>query len=159
MYVLGPCGSLQRALCEAGSFSCCLNTHRCFQSEILRLYFPTWNPGLCGLPRSQDVPPSLSEFDCRITHSASHCLAPPSFSCPLAERPLPWLPVSTSPISLDKCFFFNSLVVGFPYDQFSGSSGYFLFLNLLLSFFWFCEEAQCVDLRLHLGGKSRVVLY
>ena len=34
---------------------------------------------------------------------------------------------------------------------FSVSSGCFLFLNLLLSFFWFCEEARCVFLCLHLG--------
>ena len=37
--------------------------------------------------------------------------------------------------------------------QFSVSSGCFLFLNLLLSLFWLCEEAQCVYLRLHLGWK------
>ena len=34
---------------------------------------------------------------------------------------------------------------------FSVSSGCFLYLNLLLSFFWLCEEAQCVYLRLRLG--------
>ena len=34
---------------------------------------------------------------------------------------------------------------------FSGSSGCVLFLNLLLSFFWLCEESQCVYLHLHLG--------
>ena len=28
--------------------------------------------------------------------------------------------------------------------QFSGSFRYFLFLNLLLSFFWLCEEAKCI---------------
>ena len=28
--------------------------------------------------------------------------------------------------------------------QFSDSSGCFLFLNLLLSFFWLCEEAKCI---------------
>ena len=37
--------------------------------------------------------------------------------------------------------------------QFSVSPGYFLFLNLLLSFFWLWEEAQCVYLRLPLGQK------
>ena len=35
--------------------------------------------------------------------------------------------------------------------QFSASSGCFLFLNLLLTFFWLCKEAQCVYLHLHLG--------
>ena len=30
--------------CESGSFSCHLNPHRCFQSEVLRLYFPALDP-------------------------------------------------------------------------------------------------------------------
>ena len=30
--------------------------------------------------------------------------------------------------------------------DFSVSSGCFLFLNLLLSFIWLCEEAQCVSI-------------
>ena len=38
--------------------------------------------------------------------------------------------------------------------QFSGSSGYFLFLNLLLSFFWLCKEAKYIYLCLHLGRNS-----
>ena len=37
--------------------------------------------------------------------------------------------------------------------QFSGSSGCFLCLNLLFSFFWLCEEAQCIYLCLLLGQK------
>ena len=28
--------------------------------------------------------------------------------------------------------------------------------KLLLSFFWLCEEAQCVYLRLHLGRKNKI---
>ena len=36
---------------------------------------------------------------------------------------------------------------------FSVSSGCFLFLNVLLSFFGLCEEAQCIYLCLHLGRK------
>ena len=38
---------------------------------------------------------------------------------------------------------------------FSGSSGCILVLNLLLSFFWLCEEANCIYLHLHLGRKSK----
>ena len=34
--------------------------------------------------------------------------------------------------------------------QFSGSSGWFLFLNWLLSFFWLCEEVKRIYLHLHL---------
>ena len=51
--------------------------------------------------------------------------------------------VSTPPTSLNECFF-NSLVVRLHTVQFSGSSGCFLFLKLLLFFFWLCEEAQCI---------------
>ena len=35
--------------------------------------------------------------------------------------------------------------------QFSVNYGCFPFLNLLLTFFWLCKEAQCVYLHLHLG--------
>ena len=57
-------------------------------------------------------------------------------SCP------PHLPVSASPTSLNVCSFFNLWLSYFRIVQFSGSSGYFLFLNLL-SFFWLCKEAKC----------------
>ena len=39
--------------------------------------------------------------------------------------------------------------------QFSVSSGCFIVFKLLLSFFWLCEEAQCVYLCLHLGQNSK----
>ena len=38
--------------------------------------------------------------------------------------------------------------------QLSGSSHYFLFLNLLLSYLWLCREAKSIYLRLQLGRKS-----
>ena len=38
--------------------------------------------------------------------------------------------------------------------RFSVTSGCFLFLNLLLSLFWLCEEAKYIYLCLHLGQKS-----
>ena len=41
--------------------------------------------------------------------------------------------------SLNECFFFNFLVVRLHTVRFFGSSGYFCFLNLLLSFSWLCE--------------------
>ena len=40
---------------------------------------------------------------------------------------------------------------------FSGSCGYFLFLNFLS--FWLCEEAQCIYLHLCLGWKQKHTLY
>ena len=73
---------------------------------------------------------------------------------PCCLSSLPWLPVSAPPTGLDECFFFISLVVRLHTVQFSVSSGCFLFLNLLLSFFSLCKEAQCVYLCLHLGWNS-----
>ena len=69
-------------------------------------------------------------------------------SCP------PRLPVSAPPTGLDEFFFFISLVVGLLcgsiFCQF-----WLFFVFKLLSFFWLCEEAQCVYLRLHLGRESQ----
>ena len=63
----------------------------------------------------------------------------------------PRLPISAPPTSLDECFFFISLVVGLPSLIFCQFWLFFVFT--LLSFFWLCEEAQCVYLCLHLGWK------
>ena len=70
---------------------------------------------------------------------------------PCCESSPPFLPVWMN-ISL------TPWMSDFHTVQFSVSSGCFLFLNLLLSFFWLCEEAQCVYLRLHLGWKSDICL-
>ena len=46
----------------------------------------------------------------------------------------PWLPISTPPTGLDECFFFNSLIVGLPY-------------NLIFWQFWLffcCPSFGCV---------------
>ena len=45
------------------------------------------------------------------------------------------------------------MVVVLPYSSIFCQLLFFLFFNLLLSF-WLCKEAQCVYLRLHLGWKS-----
>ena len=141
--------------CEAGSFSCCHNPHRFLQSEVLRLYFPTLEPHVA---RSVSLPSCPSWFMCtqmwdyplcqpssRLPRSSNHCLA----MCPLCPGYLSpplllvWMNVSSlTPWLLD----FHAL-------RFSVSSGCFVFLNLLLSFFWLCEEAQCICLCLHLGQK------
>ena len=66
------------------------------------------------------------------------------------------LPISAPPTSLNECFF-NSLVVGLPYNLIFWQFWSFLFLNLWLSFFWLCEEAKCIHLHLHLGQKSPIL--
>ena len=68
------------------------------------------------------------------------------------------LPVSDPPTSLDECFFFISLVVRLPYSSIFCEFWLFFVFKLLLSFFWLCEEAQCVYLCLHLGRKSLLLL-
>ena len=42
--------------------------------------------------------------------------------------------------------------------RFSGSSGYFLFLNLLLSFFWLCKEAECICFQISFDLPSKEVM-
>ena len=63
---------------------------------------------------------------------------------------LPLLPVWMNVFSLTPWLW------DFHTVRFSVSSGCFLFLNLLLTFFWLCEGAQCVYLRPNLGQKSKI---
>ena len=67
---------------------------------------------------------------------------------------LPQLPISTPPTGLGECFFFISLVVRLPCCSIFCQFWLFFVFKLLLSFFWLCEEAQCVYLHLHFGQKS-----
>ena len=73
------------------------------------------------------------------------CVQPPCW-----ESSPPRLPISAPPTILDECLFFISLIVGLPYSSVFCQFWLFFVFKLLLSFFWFCEEAQCVYLRLHL---------
>ena len=83
-----------------------------------------------------------------IPHSAS--LGPATATRVLSAL----VPVSAPPTGLDECVFFISLVVGLPYSSIFCQFWLFFVFKLLLSFFWLCEEAQCVYLCLHLGQKS-----
>ena len=135
--------------CEAWSFSCHLNPHRCFQSETLRLYFPAGTLDCVVCLASPLFLPVYPHMDVGLPTppATTHLSAsPPHLGCPSP----PLLPVCMNVSSLTPC------LLDFHTVQFSGSSGYFLFLNLLLSFFWLCEEAQCVYLHLYLGWKSTV---
>ena len=79
---------------------------------------------------------------------------PPLWVCqppPFCKFSLPQLPISAPPTCLDECFFFISLVVGLPYSLIFCQFWLFFVFKLLLSFFWLCEEAQCVYLCPHLG--------
>ena len=129
-----------------------------FQSEVLRLYFPTLGHWVA---QSVLLPSSSSQFICIQMRDCLLCQLPPHLlhllpTC--CEYSPPWLPISAPPSGLNECFFFNSLVVVLPYSSIFCQFWLFLFLNLLLSFFWFCKEAWCVYLFLHLGCKSQLTL-
>ena len=119
---------------------------------------------------SPAVPPCLCMCECGAMGSASHHLvgsARCSLACPASQSatllglPATALPRVLStlashlapPTGLDECFFFISLVVGLPCSSIFCQFCLFFVFKLLLSFFWLCEEAQCVYLLLHLGRK------
>ena len=73
---------------------------------------------------------------------------------PCCESSPSRLPVSAPPTGPGECFFsLSPWLSDFHPVRFSVSSGCFFVFKLLLSFFWLCEEVQCVYLRLHLGRK------
>ena len=101
--------------CEAGSFSCHMNPHRFFQSEVLRLYFPHWNCALLGL--SQLFLLVYPHTNLGLPSPLYTTLTTPVLQLlPCYDSSLPQLPISAPPTSLDESFFFNSLVVGLPYS-------------------------------------------
>ena len=149
VYILAPCWSLQGTLLWRWEF---LSLTGVF-SQVWGFISPLWNPELRGLSRSLVVPPSLSARECGTTQSAIHHLAS-SASCSLAPVFSTQLPLSAPTTDLDECFFFKSLVVGLPYSLIFCQFWMFFVFKFVVSFFWLCEEAQCVYLRLHLGWKS-----
>ena len=156
--------------CEAGRVSPAAATPTGFYSQRFWGFIsPRWNPGLCSLSCFAVVPPGLSACSCGTAWSGSCCLACPSLPAPasptwsssrcLAACPLH--PGCPSPPLLLVWMNVSSLTLwlsGFHTVQFSGSSGSFLFLNLLLSFFSLCEEAQCVYLCFHIGQKFLLLM-
>ena len=94
------------------------------------------------------LPSCSSQFICRrMWDCLVRQLPPRRKSSPPGCLSLPLLLVWVNASSL------TPWLSDFHTVQFSVSSC-FLFLNLLLSFFQLCEEAQCVYLCLHLGRKS-----
>ena len=137
--------------CEAGSFSPLLpQPLQVFSVSGLRLYFPTlelwvawsvtWSTSCC----------LAGQLQLCLPHSTIRHLDG-SASCSLAVSPLHPAACLRPPTGLGGCVFFNSLVVGLPYSSIFYQFWLFFVFKL---FFWFCEEAQCVYLFLHLGRKS-----
>ena len=103
-------------------------TQGCAVSHPVHQLLPRWPAA--ALPSLLHSPPPC----CKFSALAARLSAPPS--------------------GLDECFFFISLVVRLPYSSIFGQFWWFFVFKLLLSFFWLCEEAQCIYLHLHLGWKS-----
>ena len=142
--------------CETRSVSCHLSPHRFFQSEVLRLYFPTLEP---WVKWCVSLPSCSSQFI--LTQMWDHLLCQPlpcppwSSSCHLAVSPLlPRLHVAALPAGLDECFFFNSLVVRLPYKSIFCQLWLFFVFKFVVVLLRFFEEENCIFLCLYLGQKS-----
>ena len=151
VYVLATCGSLQQ-----GGFLLPPQPPSVFSIRGLRLYFPatgTLGCGVCLAPQSflLGYPHvNVGPLTLPATTSPALVLWPPTCceSSPPGCLSRPILQVWSNVSAL------TPWLLDFHTVRFSGISGCFLFLNLLLSFFCLCEEAQCEYLRLHLGWKS-----
>ena len=114
-----------------------------FSQRFWGFIFLHWDPRLSGLSHSPVVPPGLSTCKCFFKpHSTSHHLTWSAKHSHLALSPLypsclspPLLPVWMNGSSL------TPWLSDFHTVLFSGSSGCFLFLNLLSSFFCLWKEA------------------
>ena len=116
---------------------------------------PCWNSGLLYLSCSPVVPPGLSAHKCGTAHSTSHRLThlvPQLPTC--CKSSLPRLPIFTLVPVWMNVSSLTPWLSNFHTIQFSDSSSYFLFLNLLLSFFWLCKEAKYIYLHFRLGWES-----
>ena len=130
-----------------------LNPHRFLQPEVWRLSLPTLEPWVVW---SISLPTCCSQF-IHMANMGPPATALPTWSCShcLATHPLHSCCLSLSLLLV--LMYVSSLTAwlsDFHTVQFSGSSGCFLFLIFLLSFFWLCEEAKCIYLHLHLGQNS-----
>ena len=88
-----------------------------FQSEVLRLHFPSLEPWVAQSALLPSCSPQFMRtqmWDCLLLLLLPHlvCQLPPFCK----SSPL-WLLVSTPPTSMDECFIFNSLAVEFPYSS------------------------------------------
>ena len=152
VYILGPRGSLQQILPWGWEFVLLPQLPQVFFSQrFWGFYFPALEPWVVW---SVSLPSCFSQFmhmqmwDRLASYRLAASLLCPSCLCP------PLLPVWMNVSSL------TVWLSDFHIVLFSVSSGYFLFLHLLLSFFCLCEETRCIYLCLHLGQKSySLILY
>ena len=140
---------------EAGSLSCCrLNTPWVFSIRGLRLYFTVLEPWVTWSASLPTVRPGLSVRKCRATGFASGQTACPVHPTLRESHSHHGNACPLRPSYQSGCMFlFYLLGVGLPCHSIFCQFWLFFVFKLLLSFFWLCEEAQCVFLCLHLGQK------
>ena len=86
--------------CDVGTFSCYLNSYRFFQSEVLRLYFPTLEPWVAwsvSLPRCSSWFICTQMWDRPVHHPLPH----------LVFQPLPWHAVLSTPAACLHLFYWS----------------------------------------------------
>ena len=107
-----------------------------FAARSMGTYLPgtgTLGWGSCygaGTPHSRDYPPKFLSTTC-VCGTSPFCIFSP-------------------PTSLDRCGFFNSVIVRFPFNLISAGSEWWLFYNLVVILTWLCEEVSGVHLCHHL---------
>ena len=116
VYVLGPCGSLQKLSCEAGFFSHWSNPTEFYRQRFWGFSSPCQNPGLHGLSQSPVVLYSYPLANVGAPIPPATTLPSQSSSCHLVAHPLhhsclslPLLPIWMNVSSL-------TLFVGLPYS-------------------------------------------
>ena len=154
VYILGPRGSLQRTLLGGWEFLLLLlQPPQVFTASSFEALFPrtgTLGCSVCLAPQLFLMVYLHKNVGPRTPSTAT--LPTPVLQPPRCRESS--LPGSLPPTGLDEYFFFTTLVVGLPHSSIFWQFWlFYLFLNLLLSFFWLSREAQCICLCLHLGRK------
>ena len=143
---LGPWGSLQQTLLGGWEFLLPPQWPQVFTVRGFEAWFPHTGPLGCVVCLA---PQLFLLVSLHTNVGLPVCHSPPCRASSEPQLPSPpLLPVCLN-ISL-----LTPWLLEFHTVWFLGSSGYFLFLNLLLSFFWLCEEAKCIYLHVQLGQKS-----
>ena len=155
VYILGPWGSLLWTVLWGWEFLLPLQPPWVFSVRGFEALFPYTGTlvAVCLAPHfflpiypNANVGPPAPPAATSLSPPAATLLQVLSAGCPTLSLIPVWMNVSSlSPWLL----YFHTV-------RFSVCSGCLLFFNLLLSFFWLCEEAQCIYLCLHLDRKSNL---
>ena len=109
MYILGPCGSLERPLLGGWEF---LMLSPLPPMGVFSQWFEALFPCTGALGCVVCLAPQLFLLaDLRVNVELP---SPPAAALPRVLSA--WLPISALPTGVYECFFFNSLVVGLPYS-------------------------------------------